>query len=324
MATAIKPKAQPSLVVSFGAESYFLDRDLERARSWEGRQVVLLDGDGLTDIELVSACEAPSFDNRDRVVVVDDAQKMKGDKALRAYVEDKSPTDDSTVLVAAVRAEKLPEIWKFVASKGKLYEHKKLKTYEDNNDVVRWLETEVKKSDRRFDTGAAAKLYWCIGNDLHRLSNEMRKLCLIVPRGEKITMEQVAIVATVSPTATTFQVADAMIQRNSKAAMDALTLLYRTQGEECNIPLVAALMKTVERTMIARKLIDQGADDDVIASALGMHPFLCKKFLLHVRKHPIGLLVRHMSRLCKLDAEVKGAARSKRTLVELTVLSIAG
>jgi DNA polymerase III delta subunit len=55
-----------------------------------------------------------------------------------------------------------------------------------------------------------------------------------------------------------------------------------------------------------------------------MHEFACKTNLIPVaQKHTVKVLLGHMNQLCKLDAQVKGAARSKRTLVELAVLSLA-
>jgi FMN phosphatase YigB (HAD superfamily) len=67
-----------------------------------------------------------------------------------------------------------------------------------------------------------------------------------------------------------------------------------------------------------------GDTEEDIAGALGMHPWRCKTFFMPlVQRHKMRDLVSHMTRLRKLDADVKGAARSKRTLVELAVLAIA-
>lgn len=324
MAAVTSKNSAVPFLVSFGAEGYFLDRDYERARRFPDRRVTLLDGDGLTDGKLISLCETRSVDDAARTIVIDDAQRMKGDKALKEYIEEKSITDTSTMVAAIVRAEKLPEVWRLAAEKGRLQEHKKLKTYESNNEVVKWIEGEVRRIERRLDVGIGLGLFQLTGGDLHKISNELRKLCLIVPKGEKITADHVRLVIAASPVSDPFQVAEAAIEKNAKKAMDSLSVLYKTQGEEVNLPVAAALIKAVERAMIARRVIDKGGSDDDVATQLGLHPFIVKKMLPHIRKHPFGTLARHMGRLCKLDADIKGPARSKRTLVELAVLSIAG
>jgi DNA polymerase III delta subunit len=310
-------------VVSFGAEDYFLDKDIDRALGWKDRVVTLLDGDGMPDHELVSFCEMPTPEGEGRVVIVDYANKLKGDKTLRTYVEEKVPTDTSTVLVAIIRSEKLSDVWVKAGSKGRVIEHKKLKTWDNNNEVIKWVETEAKALGRRFDTGVSSLLYQLVGADLHKLHSELRKLCLIVPQGSSIGVTQVKLVVAPSPTSDPFQVADAVLEKDARKAMNALSILYKNQGDEVNVPLTAAIMKAVERALVARKILDRGGSEEDVATRLSMHPWRCKtQFMPFVKKHSARDLTRHMGRLCKLDADVKGPARSKRTLIELTVLSI--
>lgn len=321
--TSSKTSAMP-FIVSYGEESLLLDRELDRARRTPDRHAILLDGDGLSDAELVSLCEEGSIDGTPRIIIVDDAQRVKGDKALKTYIEDKVQTDSRTILVAIVRSEKLPEVWKKAAEKGRLSEFKKLKTYESNNEVVKWIESESQRIGRRLDVGVSTNLFHLVGGDLYKISNELRKLCLIVPRGGKISSDHLELVVAPSFASTPYEVADAVIEKDVRRAMNALSILYKTQGEEVNILVVAALIHRVERAIIARRVLDKGGSDDDVAAALGLNVFIVKKTLPHIRKHPFRTLAANMGKLCKLDADVKGPARSKRTLVELAVISISG
>jgi DNA polymerase-3 subunit delta len=319
-----KPSFVP-FVVSFGGEPYFLDKDLEKARSWEGRIVAFFDGDGLTDQELVSFCESPPFDGGERVVIIDDAQKIKGDKQLKRYIETKNSADTMTVIVAIIRSEKLPEIWASAAKKGRRLEYKKLKTYEDNNEVIRWVEAEAKRLGVVLDKGVSGMLYQLVGADLHRLANELEKLQVITKKGEVVTTAILSTVISPSPTSEPWQVAEAAMEKDIKKAMNLLSVLYRNQGDEANVPLTYALMRQVEKAIVARQLLDRKATDEEISVAVGMHPWRCKNhFIPLVRRHGMDKLAGHMTRLCRLDESVKSSARSKRTLVELAVLSIAG
>jgi DNA polymerase-3 subunit delta len=324
MPVAPKPSVVPFLV-SYGQESWFLDRDLDRARNWKNRVSVVLDGDGMTDREVVSVCETTSFDNSDlRVVVVDNAHLLKGDKVLARYIEEKSPQDVSTILVGILRSEKLPDVWSKAGQKGRVLEHKKLKTWDNNNEVVKWLETEAKAVSRRFEANVANILFGATGHDLHKLSNELRKLCLLVPPGKSITLQDVRLVVAPSPTADPFQVADAVLAKDLKKAMNGIAILYKTGGEETNLLLVSALMRVVEKAFVARKILDRGGSEEDVATRIAMHPWRCKtQFIPLVRKHTAGGLARAMGQLCRLDADVKGPVRSKRSLVELAVISIA-
>lgn len=317
-----KASSTAPFFVSFGAESYFLDQDYERARKWEGRQVLTLEGDGLTDGELVDVCETRSVDDTPRTIVVDEANKVKGDKILREYIAGKDPKDGSTVLVAILRSEKCSEVWAQAAKKGKLYEHKKLKTWDTNNEVVKWLEAEARRMNLVLDTGVSDALYTLLGHDLYRIRGELRKLVLLIGT-EKATMQHLKLIIAPAPSATPFQVADAAANKNARQALNFLSTVYKNMGEEAHVPLTSALMWQVEKLTTVRSLLDRGMPEDEVATAIGMHPFRFKSALLpQVRKHSMKDLVRIMGRLCRLDADVKGSARSKRTLVELAVLSV--
>jgi len=96
-------KRSGPFIVAFGGEDFLLDRMIEQGRRWENRHVVLIDGEGTPDQVVVTACEQRSFDGLDSVVIVDNAHKIKGDKALKAFVESRSADDESVILVAILR-----------------------------------------------------------------------------------------------------------------------------------------------------------------------------------------------------------------------------
>lgn len=320
---AAKTTLQP-FIVSFGAETFFLDRDLVRARSWKDRAILQVDGGDLTESELVTLCETQSFDGQDRVVILDEAQKVKADKALKQYIADKSPTDGSTVLVVIVRAEKLPEIWAQAAKKGRIYEHKKLKTWENNNEVVKWVATEAMRLEMGLEKGIPEMLFQFVGSDLYKLASELQKLQVLVGKGNKATLADLRKVISPSPSAEPWQVAEAAVERDTKKALNLLSLVYRTMGDEAHVPISFSLIKQVEKLLVARHLLEKRASDDEIAVSIGMNPWRCKTFFMpNVRKHTLGGLISVLNGLRQLDSDVKGPARSKRTRVELAVLAIA-
>lgn len=313
-----------AFIVSFGAEDYFLDQDIARARKWKDRQVFQVSGEDVDDREVVSLCETGSMDGAGRVIILDDAHKVKGDKALRAYIAEKDPKDDHVVLLAVLRTEKCPELWNQAAKKGRLIEHKKLKTWDSNNEVVKWVALEARKLDLTLDTGIAQLLYQLVGSNLYRLANELHKLAVLLGPQGKVGIEQVRLVVAASPTAEPFQVADAAFAKDSKKAMNTLSTVYRLMGDDAHVPITYSLIKQVEKFVLARAMLDKKASEEDIASALSMHPWRCKtQFLPLVQQHSMPALLGYMIRLRRLDVDVKSSAKSKRTLVEITVLSIA-
>ncbi len=321
---ATKTKVPDSFVVSFGAEDYFLDRDLEKARAWKDRQVVLVSGEDVKEAEFVGLCETGNLDGTPRVVILDDAQKLKGDKALKSYIAAREPHDNGTVVVAIVRSEKCPAVWNDAAKKGRLIEHKKLKTWDSNNEVVKWIENEARRQGLVLDNGISDTLFQYVGSNLYRLSNELTKLALLVGPNGKVGIEQVALVIAKSQTAEPYQVAEAAFAKDARRAMNTLSTVYRTMGDDAHVPITFSLIRQTEKFVLARSLIDRQTPEDEIATALEMNPWRFKtQFLPVVQRHRLPDLVRLMGRLRKLDVDVKSSAKSKRTLVELAVMSIA-
>lgn len=322
MAATTRPPRVPFLV-SYGPENFLLDREIERARNWPKRDASLLDGDDIKEPELISRLEATSL-NGPQTVILDNAQKVKLGKTMKGFLDAHDKTDLSTILLAVVRADKLPAGWAQVGEKGEVSEARKFKPWQ-TDDVIRWIETEASALQVKLTPEVIKILLHFIEADLYRLSNEIRKLAIYVGPGGTVTKEHINLVLSPSRTATQFDVAEAVIAKNAAGAIDAFNVLYKNEGTNCFVPTTSAMMKTIERALIVRNCLDRGVDADGAAASVGMdakkYPY--KQLSEGARKHTSADLIRHMSRLCKLDVDVKGAASSKRTLVELAILAIA-
>lgn len=310
-------------VVAFGGENYFLDQDIERAKLAK-RSVLQFDADGdeeLTDVALVKQCEA--YSEVPRTIIVDNAQKLKGDKALRAFINNREITDTSLILVAIVRSEKLPEVWSLAIAKGKGVERKKPKPW-DTDPYLTFIRNEATRQRIAIPNDVVKNLFECTGPDYYRMANEIRKLALLVGQAGTVKNEHIALVTTRTPKADPFQVAEAVMAKDLRRALRLFSTWFMNAGEN-SLPLVVrALMTQVERTARIRSLQDKGVSEVDIAGLIGMNEWRYKNTQAPLaRKHEVRSLVSHMGRLCKLDADVKGPTRSKRTLVELTMMSIA-
>jgi len=318
------------VTVSYGEESFFLDRDLNSFRDQPNRSVVVLDGANTNDAELASTCATLIVDLDDpastkpRAVVVDNAHKFKPEKAMKAYLEGKGPKDLGCVLALVVRGDKPLVFWSKLGDKVTLLERKKLKTFDSNNEVVKWIEQEVKLAKLTIDYRTANIMFHAGGGDLYRLASEIQKLRLIVPAGTAITLDHLKLVMTPGSNVDQWTVADAAFDKNTKKALNALSSLYKFVAEDPAISVLYAMMKQAERLFVTRSLLDSGVAHDEIASRIGFHPYRFKQTLLQqAGKHSKRKLASVMQNLCKLDVDLKSTSRSKRTLVEMAILDLA-
>jgi DNA polymerase III delta subunit len=317
------------VVVSFGEEAYFLDKDLALFQDQTAYSVVTLDGSDVTDAEVVSVCETVQIDFDDpsnlkpKAVVLDNAGKLKGDKALKAYLESRDPQDLSVVLAAVVRSDKCPAIWSKLGKKATVVERKKLKTWDNNNEVVAWVMAEAERLGLKLDIKIATSMFQVVGSNFYVLASELSKLRVLVGAGARVTVDHLKLVMTPSTTAGSWDVADAVFLRNRGKAMNLLSNIFKFASEDPTLMILGSLMKSSERLFVARAMKDRGSSDEEIAARFGMHPFRYKMALLpQVEKQDLKTLTRSMKMLSKLDVELKRTSH-KRTLIELAVLELA-
>ena len=326
-----KGKRSAPFTVSFGGEPYLLDLDLERAKQATQRHVILLDGASTNEDEIVSECETRSFDGTDRIVIVDNAQKIAGkDGVLQRYIDGKNPEDDSAILVAIVRADKLSSIWVDAGKKGRILQHQAYKPWEMDKKAARVVQ-EAKSLGLKLDKDVAELLIKVTGDNLRQCVNELRKMPYLVGEGELVTQKHVALVASHMYPAEPYDVSKAAVSKTPKKAMTFLSHLYKHMGEGTWVPTVVSLQRLVEKLVVARQMLDSGEPHALIGRVLGITSeqdskaefAFRKNWLPIVSRHSVTELLRYMENLCELESQVKGPARSKRTLVELAVLRIA-
>lgn len=317
------------IVLSFGEEEFFLDQDISWLRRYPNRDVVYLDGDDVDDLQIVSACETFSVDFDDpsntkpRLVVVDNANKVKVDKRFKTFLEGRKKGDTSSVLAVIFRSDKLPAAWvKLDKSASQVREHKKLKTWDNNNEVVEWANKEAARIKLKIDPKVSRALFQITGGDLYRISNELQKILLLVGTEKTADLTHVQLVSSRTAGADPWAVVDAALVKDRKRAMDSLNSLYRFATEDPSILLVGTLAKGVEKAFVARSLIDRGCQSEDVAARLGMHPYRYSKTVqIQTGKHTTKSLAGMMQKLSKLDVEVKSTSH-RRTLIELAVLDL--
>lgn len=308
--------------VFFGEEDYLLDRELQRARLWPDRQVTSLDGK-TTESQLLDALRQFTLDDTGIVVVLDDAQKVKLGAAFTAYIEQLDSRDTSTVLVAVYRKPSLSKEWEALRSKGRLIEHRKFKPWE-----VELLEERLRKEADMLGMvlkpGAFKLLQQVYHGNVSGMINELKKISYLVAKGGDITETQVKLVCRRQLTIQPWEVAELASKKELKKALLNTGLLFQAEGDGVAVPIVASLMNQTEKLLAARSMLDKGKSLEAIGAVLNMQKYRLEKvFLPIVKKHTTAQLLNQMKMLCELETQVKGAAQSKRTLVELAVHQLA-
>ncbi len=314
-------------IVVYGDEGFLLDKAIEAKRfQWkqQKRSVALLDGEFINESHFLALCETQSIFEEDlRGIVLDNAQEMKVGKRLEAFLVNRNPKDFSTLIMIVYRGASLPKSWVEAVKKGSEEHYNKFKPWEIDKVYKRTVD-EAKQLNLRLGRGVPEMLHYVLGDNLRAVVNELRKLSYLV--GSNGLVEKVDVASVVAPDVPVepWQVAEAALSKNPVKAMNLVALLHAYMGDGFVVPVTIGLQRQVEKILVVRQMLDKGDAISTIAAAMDKSEFFCQKNVIPVaQRHTVRELLGHMSTLCKLESRVKGAARSKRTLVELAVLSIA-
>jgi DNA polymerase III delta subunit len=311
------------LNIFYGSEDYLVDRAKEKATAWPDREITTLDGNDVSEDDVISAMDQMTLGDGGISVVLDNAEKVKLTAAFTEYLSSRPAGDTSSVLTALIRSDKIPKAWVEAAVRGRLVQYEKCKPW-DEKGISSKVDAEAKLLGIKLGDGAFATLYKVYAEDVAGMANELRKLVFIVGKGGVVTKDHILSVCSRQIPVMPWDISEAACQKAKRKALTLTGLLFKYEGEGASVPIVASMQKSVERLLIACSLEAKGYAGKDVASALGLNPYIYEKnYAPMVKRHTVEGLRTQMKKLCELETRIKGPAPSKRTLVELAVLSLA-
>ena len=157
-----------------------------------------------------------------------------------------------------------------------------------------------------------------VGNDLHRLSNEIDKL-LIAAGGNAITLDQVMNGVGVSKEYNIFELQKAIIRKDTLLANRIVNYFEANTRKNPMIPVVAFLYSFFSKLLSASQCSDKS--DRGLVSALKISPYAAKDYVSALRNYPTEKIIQAIGSLKEADLKLKGvnsgAANEGQILREL-------
>ncbi len=179
------------------------------------------------------------------------------------------PENDSTIVV--VSKKKIDD-----KRAKKSLEFPKLRTFFDNNEVVRWI---VKEGERhKIDlTRVAGALFVNCGNCLRKLASEIEKLAAITPAGAAVAPDDVRSVLCFSADLSPRLVVDSICEGQTSRALAYYDKLQERADETGWI--LAYMHRHVLSQLRTNLLANLGVSSDRAAQVINVHPFVFRKGL---------------------------------------------
>ena len=279
-------------------------------------QTVCYGSDVDADTVITAARRYPMFADR-QLVVVKEAQMMKGLEDLAVYCQ--KPLE-STVLVIAMHgasADKRKSLYKTVSKMGAVVESQALRDYE----VPRWIPMFYQAKGLTIAPDAAALLAEHAGTDLAKIAIETDKMLKNLPEGAtNVTAADIEKNVGISRQYSIFELTKELSMKNAAKALKIAS--YIGSAAKFAMPMaVSALYTHFYRILKYEALLMQNPrpGNDQKAKVLGVNPYFFQEYDTAVRNYPLKKCMAVIAMLKDYDYKGKGGDVGEATAAELMV-----
>jgi DNA polymerase III subunit delta len=293
-----------------GEEPFFIDRIeaaveehalAEAERSFNQTIVYGKDVDHLTLLDNLR--RYPMMAER-QVVILREAQDMKGLAELAGYFEQPSPTTVFVVSHKHKKADLRTKLGKALQSKSVvLFESKKLY----DNQVADWVATYCKAQKLSIEPAAAALLAEYLGTDLGRVANELDKLAINVPAGTPVTARHIEEQVGISKEYNVFELQKALATRDMPKVARITAYFNANMRKNPLIVTLSSLHGYFTKLYLLHHYKAQGSNDAELVKQLDLRSdWFLKEYKLAANQYPQSKVIQILGYLREYDLRAKG------------------
>lgn len=303
----IKKRVYYPIYFLMGEEPFFIDTisdELENTILDEAErsfnQVVLYGSDvnGVKDI-MTQARAFPMMGDH-LVVIVKEAQNVKDIESIADYL-DKLPS--TTILIINYKYKKLDKrraLAKYIDKKGVLFESKKL--YDDN--IPQWIVKYLAAKKYNITPKAAQMLADFLGNDLHKVRNELEKLMVALPPTKRIDDVDVEYNIGISKDFNIFELQKAIGNKDFVKATQIINYFGDNPNDNPIFMTIAVLYGYYTKLLKLHFSADKSKN--TVATILGVNPFFVNDYLVAARNYSWTACMNCIAVLREYDLKAKG------------------
>lgn len=292
-----------------GEESFYIDKIsdyiAENVLTPEERDfnMTVMYGADVTGKDVVEVARRYPMMSEHQVVIVKEAQKLKGMEPLEKYVE--KPLA-STILVFCHKygvADRRKKVYSEMAKVGVVFESKKLR----DRDLIPFIGKYLQARGASIDPKSEQIIADSIGPDLNRLTSELDKVLIALPADDKrVTPEVVERQIGVSKDFNTFELRDAIVNRNVYKANQIANYFDINPKAGSFYQILPLLFNYFQNLMIAF-YCPQRASQEAVAKWLDLKsPWAAKDYMTGMRNYSGMKVMQIISKIREIDAKSKG------------------
>jgi DNA polymerase-3 subunit delta len=284
-----------------------------------------LDARSISEDELNNAVNAMPFLAKRRLVLLQNpSSKYNNPSARKKFLEfiEKVPETARLVMYESVEPKEAEKHWlmKWAEKNNKLIQTKAF-MLPRLKEMTGWIVNEMKNQEGKIEPRAAEMLKDMVGVDTRQAGMEIAKLLAYVNWARPVTAGDVEAVCIVTSQQSVFDFVDALANGNGKAAQH---LLHRLLEREDEFSLWGMVVRQFRLLIQAREILDARGNQNDVARALGIHPFVAEKTTQQAARFSIESLEYIYHKLLKIDEDVKTSQVTLDLALDTLVVELAG
>lgn len=302
----IKKRVYYPIYFLMGEEPFFIDtisNELENTILDEAERSfnqVVLYGSDVSVNDIMSQARAFPMMSDYLVVIVKEAQNVDNIDSLADYIEKLPPT---TILVINYKYKKLDKrraLAKYIDKKGVLFESKKLY----DNNIPEWITKYLSAKKYNITPKATQMIADFLGNDLHRVRNELEKLMVALPPSKRIDDADVEYNIGISKDFNVFELQKAIGSKDLPKANRIINYFGDNPKENPIFMVISVLYGYY--TKLLKLHFSKDKNKSTVATMLGVNPFFVNDYFEAVRNYSWTDCMNCIEVLREFDLKSKG------------------
>ncbi len=314
----LKAKNYQPVYALHGEESFFIDKITKHienkvlSEAEKSFNFTVLYGRDVTAQAVTDAARRYPMMAERQVIIIKEAQEMKEFNKLEAYFQNPTPT---TLLLICHKHKKIrgnTKVGKLLSKNAVLFESKKLY----DNKVPDWISKQLKSKGYSILPQASLLISEYLGTNLSKVSNELDKLIVNIPKETTITIEHVQQNIGISKDYNVFELQNALGSKSVEKA-SRITNYFVANPKSGPLPMVVGtLFNYFSKVYVLSSIIHSPESDQLQALGLRSNWFL-KDYKRAVKNYGRPKLEEVIHLLKEYDLKSKGVNRDNTTDGEL-------
>ncbi len=290
-----------------GEESFFIDQIstfIETSvldESQRGFDQMVLYGKETSVDEIVSSAKRYPMITPRQVIIVKEAQNLSRTiEQLLPYANNPQQTTTLVFCYKYKSIDKRKSLYKALSKSHVVFESNKIY----DSKIPSFISGELQKQNLKITPKASYLLADFLGNDLAKISNELKKLQLVMGDHDTITPELIQKNIGISKDFNNFELQKAIAQLNRKKAYQIVQYFSENTKQHPMVVTVATLYSFFTKLMTLHTVTDR--NPKTLSRAIGVSPYFLDDYMAAAKNFPMRRISGVFQTLRIIDTKSKG------------------